>query len=93
MLELGRGRDSRPLEHDGDLPMKSSTDQIRIKCPSLTCQKILAVPSSSRGKNVRCKNCGATIRVPQKAAAPVPPPVADGKKGEAAPAAAQQKAA
>jgi ribosomal protein S27E len=45
-------------------------DHLRIKCPNLTCRKILAVPSSSRGKNVRCKNCGATIRVPQKQAGP-----------------------
>jgi len=27
---------------------------------------VLAVPANSRGKNVRCKNCGATIRVPEK---------------------------
>lgn len=40
-------------------------EQIRIMCPSLACRKILAVPISSRGKNVRCKNCGATIRVPE----------------------------
>lgn len=42
-------------------------EQLRIKCPRLTCRKILAVPMSSRGKNVRCKNCGATIRVPESA--------------------------
>ncbi len=41
-----------------------STEHIRIMCPSLTCRKILAVPTASRGKNVRCKSCGATIRVP-----------------------------
>ncbi len=52
-------------------------EQIRIMCPSLTCRRVLAVPASSRGKNVRCKGCGATIRVPEKqpaAAAPVAPP-------------------
>jgi hypothetical protein len=49
-------------------------EQLRIKCPNLTCRKILAVPVSSRGKNVRCKNCGATIRVPVQAAAPAPAP-------------------
>jgi len=43
---------------------------IRIKCPSLTCQKILGVPITSRGKNVRCKSCGGTIRVPAKAVEP-----------------------
>lgn len=58
----------------------NAMDQIRIKCPNLTCRKILAVPSSSRGKNVRCKNCGATIRVPQKSSSSQPggPPAADG---------------
>lgn len=44
-------------------------ESVRIMCPSLTCRKILAVPTSSRGKNVRCRNCGATIRVPDKATA------------------------
>jgi hypothetical protein len=45
-------------------------DHIRIMCPSLTCRRVLAVPANSRGKNVRCKGCGATIRVPEKAPAP-----------------------
>lgn len=66
-------------------------EQLRIKCPRLTCRKILAVPMSSRGKNVRCKNCGATIRVPESApVAPVAKPAA-GKKtdgGAEAPATA-----
>ena len=60
---------------------------IRIMCPSLTCRKILAVPVSSRGKTVRCKNCGGTIRVPQKQD-PSQPPVATsgaGKPAEAVP--------
>jgi hypothetical protein len=57
-------------------------------CPSLTCRRILAVPSASRGKNVRCKNCGATLRVPDRSAAPASTPAtapADGNapgKGE-----------
>lgn len=50
---------------------------IRIKCPSLTCQKILAVPVSSRGKTVRCVGCGGTIRVPAKS------PVQDAEAPEA----------
>jgi hypothetical protein len=37
-------------------------------CPSLACRKILAVPVSSRGKTVKCKNCGGMIRVPAKSA-------------------------
>lgn len=55
-------------------------EQIRIMCPSLTCRRVLAVPASSRGKNVRCKGCGATIRVPEKQVPPAandtPPPPA-----------------
>ncbi|MFI4914907.1 MAG: hypothetical protein ACIAS6_00190 [Phycisphaerales bacterium JB060] len=38
---------------------------IRIMCPKLTCRKVLAVPTSARGKTVRCKACGTAIRVPQ----------------------------
>lgn len=47
-------------------------DHIRIMCPSLTCRRVLAVPANSRGKNVRCKGCGATIRVPEKPPASTP---------------------
>ncbi len=41
-------------------------ESVRIMCPSLKCRKILAVPTSSRGKNVRCRSCSAIIRVPDK---------------------------
>ena len=37
---------------------------IKLMCPNLTCRKVLAVPSSARGKTVRCRNCGTNIRVP-----------------------------
>lgn len=37
---------------------------VRIMCPKLTCRKVLAVPTSCRGKTVRCKACGTNIRVP-----------------------------
>lgn len=58
-------------------------DTLRIKCPSLTCQKILAVPVSSRGKTVKCKSCGLKVRVPAKAAPPPPPPADhDGKQSQ-----------
>lgn len=63
-------------------------EQIRIMCPSLSCRRVLAVPASSRGKNVRCKGCGATIRVPEKQAAQ---PVKDA--AAAAPGAPGAKAA
>ncbi|MBY0312666.1 MAG: hypothetical protein K2W85_11400 [Phycisphaerales bacterium] len=61
-----------------------SAEHLRIMCPSLSCRKVLAVPVSSRGKNVRCKSCGATIRVPEKVvAAPPPPPKAPAEEGNA----------
>lgn len=53
-----------------------STDNIRIMCPSLSCRRVLAVPVSSRGKNVRCKNCGVTIKVPEKGQNSAPSPSA-----------------
>jgi hypothetical protein len=37
---------------------------IRIMCPNLGCQRVLAVPSSARGKLVRCRGCGSNIRIP-----------------------------
>ncbi|HYF13966.1 MAG TPA: hypothetical protein VD971_02710 [Phycisphaerales bacterium] len=40
------------------------TQNVRIMCPNLVCRKVLAVPTSLRGKTVRCKNCGTNIRVP-----------------------------
>lgn len=41
-----------------------SSQSIRIMCPNLVCRKVLAVPQAARGKTVRCRNCGTTIRVP-----------------------------
>lgn len=37
---------------------------IRIMCPNLSCQRILAVPSHARGKLVRCRSCVTNIRIP-----------------------------
>lgn len=37
---------------------------VRIMCPNLTCRKVLAVPSTARGKTVRCRHCATTIRIP-----------------------------
>lgn len=46
---------------------------IRIMCPNLMCQRVLAVPALARGKLVRCKGCGSNIRIPAaKSAAPEP---------------------
>ena len=47
-----------------------SINTIRIMCPNLTCRKVLAVPVSARGKTVRCRGCGISIRIPQPAEAP-----------------------
>lgn len=43
-----------------------SDDAIRVMCPNLTCRKILAVPTSARGKTVRCRGCATNIRIPVK---------------------------
>jgi len=37
-------------------------------CPNLRCRKVLAVPTSARGKVVRCRACGTRIRIPNPAA-------------------------
>ena len=33
-------------------------------CPNLACKRVLAVPAHARGKLVRCRTCGTTIRIP-----------------------------
>jgi len=59
---------------------------IRIMCPNLGCQRVLAVPSSARGKLVRCRGCGSNIRIPAtRAEAPTQAPAAQ------QPSAAQQQ--
>lgn len=40
-------------------------DTVKIMCPKLTCRKVLSVPSSARGRTVRCRLCGTAIKVPQ----------------------------
>jgi len=42
---------------------------IRIMCPNLMCQRVLAVPAHARGKLVRCQRCGTTIKIPAMQAA------------------------
>jgi ribosomal protein S27E len=46
----------------------SNQKMIRIMCPNLACQRILAVPAHARGKLVRCRSCATTIRIPAKSA-------------------------
>ncbi|MGP1346037.1 MAG: hypothetical protein ACTS3F_05125 [Phycisphaerales bacterium] len=45
-----------------DHPKQPSS--MRIMCPNLKCRGMLAVPMSARGRTVRCRSCGTTIRVP-----------------------------
>lgn len=63
-----------------------ASDHLRIMCPSLSCRKVLAVPTNSRGKHVRCKNCGSVIKVPEKAAVVAPAGKAADVKAPEAPA-------
>ncbi len=58
---------------------------IRIMCPNLGCQRVLAVPGSARGKLVRCRGCGSNIRIPTpRLDAAVTPPPAEKTKGREA---------
>jgi len=60
---------------------------IRIMCPNLGCQRVLAVPSSARGKLVRCRGCGSNIRIPATRGAESPKPAGT----QAQPATGQQQ--
>jgi hypothetical protein len=44
------------------------------------CKRILAVPVMARGKLVRCRNCGQTLRIPAKPEGEQPAPAAVPKK-------------
>lgn len=75
-------------------------DVIRIMCPNLSCKRILAVPTTARGKLVRCRGCGINLRIPiGKTAAATPTtegatkPAVPAKSGTAPGAAATSKAA
>lgn len=54
---------------------------IRIMCPNLVCRKVLAVPTSARGKTVRCRGCGTNIRVPLGDKPPAAEPATAKKAG------------
>ena len=51
----------------------TSESLIRIMCPNLSCQRVLAVPEAARGKVVRCRVCGMNIRIPAGKNAPETP--------------------
>ena len=53
--------------------MPANEDVVRIMCPNLGCQRVLAVPSAARGKVVRCRGCGSNIRIPAVRAEGAPP--------------------
>ncbi len=67
------------------MPMRrgvTAGNLIRIMCPNLSCQRVLAVPVSARGKVVRCRACGINIKIPMGKplpAAPPPPPDDDAR--------------
>ena len=50
----------------------SDPNVIRIMCPNLGCQRVLAVPDHARGKLVRCRSCGTNIRIPATRGQPSP---------------------
>ncbi len=39
---------------------------VTLFCPNLKCRSILQVPDNTRGKKVRCGQCGTTFIVPPK---------------------------
>lgn len=43
-----------------------AVNAIRIMCPNLRCRAVLAVPAEARGRMVRCRACGTSIKVPSK---------------------------
>lgn len=64
-----------------------SEDTLRVMCPNLACRKILAVPSSARGKTVRCRGCSTSIRIPNSKVPETPAKPAEGVAPAQAPAA------
>jgi hypothetical protein len=36
-----------------------------MMCPNLRCRAVLGVPAEARGRTVRCRNCGCSIRIPK----------------------------
>jgi len=46
--------------------VKDRSQTIRMQCPNLACQRILAVTEECRGHLVRCKGCQTLVRVPQR---------------------------
>ena len=47
---------------------EASQQIVKVMCPNLGCQRILAVPVRARGEVVRCQGCNSNIRIPRVAA-------------------------
>ncbi|MFQ5501669.1 MAG: hypothetical protein ACE5EQ_05135 [Phycisphaerae bacterium] len=47
--------------------MADVVEMVMMLCPSLKCRKVLRVPASCRGKQVRCQYCNMTFKVPDAA--------------------------
>src|SRR5690348_15505967 len=62
---------------------------VKVRCPS--CEKVLNVPDTARGKAVKCPACEARVPVPAESAAAAPAK-AGAVKTAAKPAAAKKKA-
>lgn len=43
------------------------TTMVMMLCPNLKCRKVLRVPQTCRGKQVRCQFCDLTFKVPEAA--------------------------
>ncbi|MFG0273773.1 MAG: hypothetical protein ACF8QF_01820 [Phycisphaerales bacterium] len=56
-------------------------ETIRIMCPNVVCKRVLAVPLTARGRQVRCRFCATSIRVPVKKEPPKPAPVENAEDG------------
>ena len=48
---------------------ETSQQIVKVMCPNLRCQRILAVPVRVRGEIVRCRGCNTNIRIPRASAA------------------------
>ncbi len=52
--------------NDMERTMPESTNNVvKVMCPNLGCQRILAVPARARGEVVRCRGCNTNIRIPE----------------------------
>jgi hypothetical protein len=45
---------------------------VTLLCPNLKCRAVLQVAEKSRGKKVRCGQCGTAFLVPEKPEEPEP---------------------